>query len=850
MDARLRFASVVTALGLAAYDDLADPTAPFPAFFNAFSRAKDELVPPGCYRMFVDLMPDGEERARAAEVSRAYATYQAMLARENGCDFGDLLLHAVALLHACPDVRDSLRAQYRHLLVDEYQDVNRASRAFLQLLAGDGAGLWVVGDPRQAIFGFRGASDRNVRDFPRDFPGARATRLARNYRSRPAIVATVSALAPHVGAVSGESFVPWDAHRAERRGAVSHTVCADADAEADLLATEMARLRDAGVPLRDQAVLCRSHGALARIGARLVARDIPTLALGDLFERPEVRDLLSLLALAVEPDGRGLMRVARFPAYRVPDADLRLLLATAQPARRVVAPRLPFPAALSLAATLPGLSDAGRAGLRRLAAHLAAAMRDDAGPHTLLARFLFDIGEHLLPLVEDPSVAGQQRRIAVYQFLEFVYAAERRPGDGAAAITALLRYVRAIEIGGEDRRFSQLPSWADGIEAVRLLTVHAAKGLEFAAVFIPELRDGQFPARGRAEQFPCPPPPGLRSFPLPDADRRRVADDDAPVDDGNDEDCLAFVALSRARDELILTRPAVHGKRNTATKPPPWMVHIAGTLDERTPPAAYAPTTSNNAETAAGDRAVEPREFSARQLDDYLRCPRRYAYDTVWGFRERRARGAYEGFTRAVYETMADVIAERLAPEEARERFAARWEMDGPPASHPYRQIYRGRGEKAVARAVAAARDADAATVETFPALTLPNGHRVRVSPDVVVREPDGRVRLQRWLTGKKPKHTPDDDLYGLYTALGRRENPDAFAVEAHYLASDPPDVTVRTNGQGGRADTWVTNRLQHYADAADGLVAGVFDPKPSERICPRCPYYFICPGAARADGE
>ena len=188
VDARLQFESVVTALGLLHYDDLADPTAPFPAFFSAFSRAQDELADPETYTALVAAMDASDDRARAMEVTRAYVRYQDLLREMNGCDFGDLLLHAVRLLRDWPEVRQSVQAQYRHILVDEYQDVNRASRELLRLLAGDGTGLWVVGDARQAIYGFRGASHGSLRDFPQDYSGASVVRLERNYRSRRAIV--------------------------------------------------------------------------------------------------------------------------------------------------------------------------------------------------------------------------------------------------------------------------------------------------------------------------------------------------------------------------------------------------------------------------------------------------------------------------------------------------------------------------------------------------------------------------------------------------------------------------------------------------------------------------------------
>ncbi len=564
VEARMRFEEAVVGLDLRHYANLADPTRAFPDFLRAISRAKDERADPATYAQFVAAMPAGVERERADEVARAYAAYQAMLRDANGCDYGDLLMYAVALLEDAA-VCGAVRGQYQHLLVDEYQDVNRATRDLLRLLAGDGAGLWAVGDPRQAIYGFRGASYGTMDAFRGEYPGATVVSLRVNYRSRPQVV---TAFAGFAATMALPAPPAWVSSREDDPGTVVWRAHDDTDSEAEAMAREMIRLRDAGVPFREQAVLCRTHAVLGRVGAALAARDMPVLYLGDLFERPEIRDLLALVSLVTDADGRGLVRVGRLPAYDVPPDDLARVL------RAAWRDKMPFPAALALGATEAGISAAGRAGVARIAADLSAAMAGDAGPALLLARYVFDRDAYLPALVAERGGAGMQRRLALYQFLEFVHGYGQRTGgvSGADACAAMLRYVRSIEIAGEDRQYGQLPAWADSIEAVRLLTVHAAKGLEFAAVFVPHLRTGVFPSSRSYDS--CPPPPGLIPAPIfareprPSTAKKQSATQPtaAPERDETaadaeaqraqrleEERCLFFVALSRAREYLAVS---------------------------------------------------------------------------------------------------------------------------------------------------------------------------------------------------------------------------------------------------------------------------------------------------------
>ena len=595
--------SMLPELELDHYQDLHDPARYLRDIMSAISRAKDELVSPAEYAAFGDRMlqlASSSEKKEAAErvleVARVYRSYQEVLERDHLLDFGDLIYKAVALLRTHTDVRNTLRRAYPHVLIDEYQDVNHASGFLLKELAGAGAGLWVVGDTRQAIYRFRGAAPSNMRRFEHDFPGAKLMSLNYNYRSQPAILDVFAGLAPDMRASrGGPSFVPWEPKRSNSNGRVLMKVADDLSAEVEGMGKEIKRQLASSVPYSQQAILCRSHTNLGRVAAKLEGLGVPVLYLGDLFERPEIRDMLSLLSLTCEPDGRGLVRVARFPKYEVPLDDVLSLLLLAKERN------VPFPDALSLAAAA-NISTRGKEGLALLERHLDG-MRY-VKPWTLLTSYLFERSRYLATLLGDQSIAGQQRLLALYQFLQFAHEQHPTPpGETVDDKLRLLRHIRQLEIYGDEKQLRQLPTWADDIEAVRLLTVHASKGLEFQAVYLPVLGRGLFPARRQGQH--CPAPEGMI-----------VSDGD---DHDDEEECLFFVGLSRARDVLCLSRARRYGARNSNAS------DLLNTIGSLLPCAPSGPVTWPSvtpASVVATDPEPANEPFAVEDLETYLRCPR------------------------------------------------------------------------------------------------------------------------------------------------------------------------------------------------------------------------------------
>lgn len=818
-DALLLLEEMLPSLPLKHYLQLYDPAIALHDILCAISRAKDELIGPEEYRALGEAMlalasdeTVREEAEKVLEIAAVFAAYEEMLETEQVVDFSGLISKPVALLRDHPEAAEEIRAQYKNILVDEYQDVNRASGVLLKLLAGDGKGLWVVGDARQSIYRFRGAAPVNIREFERDFPGTRKLSLNVNYRSQEHVVRLVEIFASDMKAGVGGLPAKWKSERGRQGGEIVLEVASDLAAEAAGLAEEINRRRDQGVRYKDQAILCRSHTSLARFAQRLEAHGIPVLYLGDLFERPEIRDMLALLSFTCEAERGGLFRLAQFPEYRIPIADVRKFLSFA-------AEKGTYPSeTLRSLGDIAELTPEGRSGLQRLAAHLVS-VEHKTTPAALLFDYLFTKSRYLDHVLADQTVSGQQKRLALYQLLQF--ALEHKPARRGNWRRQLLQWIRRLETFGEERQLRELPAAAREIDAVRLLTVHASKGLEFNTVYLPALGTGMFPVN--PQYNPCPPPRGMLA-------------DDPKESHSEEEECLFFVAMSRARDVLCLSRAKMYGAMKRGASP------LLVKIEPHVPRSSSRWKGAGLVEAGEGPLphlSKELEEYAAEDLDQYIKCPRAYLYQRVLGLSGGRDDNAYVRFHRAVYSVlrwMGGIEASKaVGIDEAFRQLKTAWEEIGP-ADHPYSSLYRKNAETIIERAISR-RAGKVEIVEGDWQIERPGG-RIRLRPDHVEISPEGPV-VRRLRTGKPPKKI-DDDIYALYQEGATRVYGSA-RVEALYLTTDeavPVEMSAKV----------VASRLKKYDEAIAGIRAGEFAAKPSDRMCPRCPQYFICPALAGAD--
>jgi len=826
-------------LDLDEYEYLHDPSLPFPDIIACIVRAKEALFTPDAYMAAAlrqrDAAGRNPERQRAAarsiEIARVFAVYEEALRSNGMLDFSDLLARSIFLLESRPEVRARWQRTFSHVLADEYQDVNRACARLLQLIAGDGKGLWAVGDVRQAIYQFRGASPANLHAFESDFPGGRRLKLAVNYRSLPGIVDLLGNVASDLAQrpdQAGGSVLrdrkppvpsgsePADADFgwiADRRGSAEIAVAEadDMDAQADGISAEIRRFEADGYALMDQAVLCRTNGQILDLSRRLESRGIPTLFPGSLSSSQELRDLLAALSFACQGEPAALRRLAALESCDMPEPDLESLLAACRPA-----------GAHSLMEEIPAgveLSEPGRQALARLRFELDPVARS-ADAWLALSRYLFQSGDYLRRLLVRDPAETLAARVSISALLghaarsSALFRDERRPA------VAFIHWMRARWACADDRGL-RMPPEAHQANAVRMLTVHASKGLEFPVVFVPNLSEGQFPPRSQPSM----------AAPLDE-----VAEE---TGDGGEE-WTFFVALSRARDHLVLSRarsrqgreldPSSLLQRAQRALDAAGARRLCWTADPRPDPAE---DVLQDAEPAALP------EIAVSRLEEYRSCPRLYFYRRIAGIPEPEDRGPYAAFHEALNRALRWMA--EPSPEGASRTLAGAVEVWDECAAELGLDVSRpiGRALRAGALRMIEARFGDGAAPAPFEERSLRADLRsgaVRLNCSALETTPDGGIRLVQHVRRRPRADDHVDPRLALIRLAGQQERPGArVRVTLEYL----PDGSRRDVPASPR---WEPGRIAKYESALNGIRQGLFAPNPDERRCARCPFLLCCP--------
>ena len=475
----------------------------------------------------------------------AYTHYQRRLRQANALDFDDLIMLTVHLFQEFPEVRETYRRRFRHVLVDEYQDTNHAQYAFIHQLCADNpeelddgaervepAELMVVGDADQSIYAFRGANIRNILDFEQDFPNASSILLEQNYRSTQTILNAANAVIDHNKGRKPKRL--WSqAGDGER---IVGYVADDERDEARFVSDEIDKLTDEhGVRPGDVAVFYRTNAQSRVFEEVFIRTGQPYKVVGGVrfYERREVRDALAYLRMLANPDDQvSLRRILNTPKRGIGDRAVACVNALAD------RDRITFWEALRRAEDAPGLATRSLTAIRgfvdmveELQSMVAADERPDVILESVLARSGY-VAE--LEASDDPQDETRVENLAelVAVAREFsddpVAGPSADPSDVDAGIVApgLGDFLERVALVADT---DQLPDATDDAGVVTLMTLHTAKGLEFPVVFLTGLEDGVFPhARSLGDQ--------------PELEEERR---------------LAYVGVTRARERLYISRAVV-----------------------------------------------------------------------------------------------------------------------------------------------------------------------------------------------------------------------------------------------------------------------------------------------------
>jgi DNA helicase-2/ATP-dependent DNA helicase PcrA len=649
-------------LDLEHYRPLGDPTRFLGALATHFSRLKDEDIDPAAYLAHADReageaallagladvgdpADDASEVAAAAveaaarqlELARAYARYQALLSAEGFIDFGDQVALALRLLRGSAAARREVRGRFRYVLVDEFQDTNRAQAELVELIAEPHRNVTVVGDDDQSIYRFRGAAMSNIVEF-RDRPRRpRLVVLRRNYRSRAGILAAShrlirfndpDRLEVQAGIDKRLRAQRPDPPAGRRPAAIRHEAFATGSEEADWVAREIAVRVASGAAPRDHAILVRSNAEADAVLRSLNVAGLPWRFSGSsgLYARPEVRLLLAFLrAVADLGSSVDVYALAASDVYGLGGEDLTGIVASARRRNRTVWEVLEE---LDRQPGLLRLAPDSRAAVGRLVRDLRhyAELAHDRPAGEVLYAFLKGSGL-LARFAATDGARSEEALQNIARFFDVVRAQSALLADDRCSFVA--GHLRTLIEAGDDPPTAELDDESD---AVAVLTVHKAKGLEFPTVFLVGLVDGRFPSTSRRDPLAIP------AALVAGAPAALVAGAPAGGDAHlREERRLFYVAMTRARDELILTHAADYGGR-TARRVSPFVLEAldlasadaAGRARRVHPVERLAAFSAPGIVAEPARRSTdEPLSLSFYQIDDYLTCPLRYRYGHV-----------------------------------------------------------------------------------------------------------------------------------------------------------------------------------------------------------------------------
>ena len=799
---------------------------------------------------------------RQLEVAEVYRVMDEELHRAGRIDFGDQILLALRLLRERPHVLAGFRRRFRYILVDEFQDTNVAQFELLKLLAGGHRNITVVGDDDQSIYKFRGAAIGNILSFTANYPDRALVVLTKSYRSAPAILDAAYRLIQHNNPERLE--VREGINKRLRSmvggpGAVEHHRYDTLHAEADAVEARIRALVESGRALRDIAVLVRSNRDAGPFLDALTAAGIPHEFSGQrgLFWREEVRLCIAFLrAVTRRSDSQSLFALAASEIYRLPMDDLVRIADLARSRHRTLR------WALELVATgeegvhgrkggmeireeleaFEPLSDEGLAIAQRLhrdlATYIDASRRRTTGE--LLYQFLTDTG-YLAELTAAETAEAEEQIRNIARFFDLITRMSAIAlADRAHAFVDHLDLL--IEAGDEPQAVEADPD----LEAVRVLTVHRAKGLEFPVVFVVNLVLQKFPTNRR--QDPIELPPELYREPVAAGDFHR-----------EEERRLFYVAMTRARELLVFTSAADHGGASVR-KTSPFVLEALdlpaaqatalvtrdalGAIERH---AAARPSRAGFGAAVRLPAADEVIALSSTRIDSYESCPLRFKFAHV--LRAPAIPHHSQSYGKAMHAAIGYFLTGRLrgaAPslDQVLVAFREAWRSEG----YLSREHEERRFESGVQ------------TLERFYSEEMASP----IVPAQVEREfafQQGKSRIdgrfdridldpEKGATVIDYKTSAITDAEEAASRTRKSLQLRIYALAYRYQSGVLPrrvELRFVESGVMGRAELSeedVAVAVKAIERVAAGIRAGNYEPHPSPKVCGQCAFNRICPHA------
>jgi DNA helicase-2/ATP-dependent DNA helicase PcrA len=817
-----------------------------------FDRCHEELVGPEQFQAYVDSLQPGPNLPRNCrakhveetgdreiierwqEIARVYTNAMRLLERENLGTFGMMIRNAVRLLESDPELLQRERQKARFILIDEFQDCNSSNIILADLLAGGEKNIFAVGDPDQAIYRFRGASSAAFEEFQKRCPRSKGVVLDENQRSRGNILrvayAAVSENPPVNSLGDSVNFrrLPLQSGRDRRDQQdgrfpfdepVDAVISGSNESEAAVIGEEIERLRsnrraDERQPL---AVLYRQHMQREQVMEELAARGIPFIVTGlNVLETATARDLLALArAVCHENDADSLFRVCALPHFKVSGPELREKLSVSGAPRNFRGVLQTLDSAARVLADLRGARDVIFGDKRASAA---------GAFKYLVKQFEFS---------ETDAV--------VQAILRFASTWEEKPFIKDTSLPEFLQYLEFYQQGRgiipmfTEEQMAQLERQYP--DAVQLMTVHAAKGLEFSHVWLLRVTSGAFPTSFKETLFEFP--PALRSS-IAVGEGKDVHD--------QEERRLFYVAITRARDRLSIGSRPGRGKDKTPTgylRPLIGDRSLKGVLNVRDGAGAGSARLAAEISPIAQWMLLPPAfttqdmVLSANAVQSYSTCPMKFKLERDWKIPGDAAAAMQYGFAihtvlknyydpapHATEQSIEDVIA------AFRKEFA-KGIIDDP----VQRQMYEAQGAEQLRALIESSPRGSMDVIASEYTIHFKIGaQEIRGRIDRLDRIEDKAVRVVDYKTGSpKDRKFADESLQLSIYAMG--------VEQMGFVPRELVLLNVQDNSQAlsSRSSRQLDGAKEKIKDAAQGIAAGEFDPKPGQH-CRWCDFQKLCP--------
>lgn len=849
---------------------LGNPTKFVEGMIAHFSRLKDEDISQADYETWAQqqvkgavLQEESEQAAQYLELARAMKTYEEIKIKENVLDFSDLVEKTLLLFRNHPSVLAKYQRQFRYVLVDEYQDTNFAQNELAMLLARPENNLNVCGDDDQSIYKWRGAAISNIIQFRKQFPKAKIVVLTKNYRSVQSVLDSSYRLIQHNNPdrleVAEHIDKRLECMRRKRGELVEYIYEERVEDEAEEVTKTILSLTrgdHAEYEPKDVAILVRANAHAEPFVRSMLRHGVPYqfLGPGQLFKQPEVKDLIAYLAFLSDiSDSVSLYRIMTMEQFAIPARDVALLLSWAKRSGKSL-----FETAESTLHTYAhtpkqthigqetgdddrigenGLSIRGNESLQRfftlISGHLAKIRTDSAGQ--ILYDFLVESG--LMKSFTSVSTKKEQSQADnIAKFFDRIKSYEATHSE--AGVFAVSEWINLAMSLGESPTASDMDWTANN--AVNILTVHSAKGLEFPVVFVVNLVSARFPTTQKREQIP-----------IPDALIRELL----PVGDAHleEERRLMYVAMTRARDRLFLTAANYYGEGKREKKLSPFLAEALGDDIQNTPvhPRDQDPQLRllDFAKPKEADRLSEEKKrtityISYSQFETFRTCPLQYKYRYILKVPVPSTPALLFGDTihktiRLFYE---DVRAKKPVSKETLLGYYGEQFPSGKYRHRTYEQSLFDHGKELLGEYYDTTFDPAVFVLSLEQPFKIPILQSLFLGGkiDRVDQLPDGTIEIIDYKTGTAPKKRDvhSDLQLSVYTLAASDpslygKKPEDIRVSLYFFEGQQKVSATRTREQADEVK-------EEVKKTAESIEKSTFEPTPG-RHCDFCEFRMIC---------